>query len=59
MIRVTEVEGDFFIDLTNRKIQFTEENNWFTSNLVLAYTLPEKLPYDIHPFFLKYKSEVF
>ncbi|WP_353167012.1 hypothetical protein [Empedobacter brevis] len=56
MIRVTEVEGDFFIDLTKRKIQFTEENNWFTSNLVSAYTLPEKLPYDIHPFFLKYKS---
>lgn len=56
MIRVTEIDNQFHIDLTNRRIQFTEENNWFTDSLVSAYTLPEKLPYDIHPFFLKYKS---
>lgn len=57
MITITEVDKKFFIDLTSKKIQFTEENNWFTDQLVSAYTLPEELPYSVHPFFLKYKSD--
>ncbi|WP_322970355.1 hypothetical protein [Faecalibacter sp. LW9] len=57
MILVSQIDGLFEIDLINTKISITEENNWFTDRLVSSSSLPEELPYEIHPFFLQYQSD--
>ncbi|MDK7376000.1 hypothetical protein QP519_10685 [Weeksella virosa] len=57
MMIVSQVDGLFQIDLSSKRINITEENNWFTTNIVNGYSLPEELPYSIDPFFLRYKSD--
>ena len=57
MMLVTQIDGLFEIDLSNTRISITEENNWFNTQIVANYSLPEELPYSIHPFFLDYQSD--
>ena len=57
MMLVTQIDGLFEIDLSNTRISITEENNWFNTQIVANYSLPEELPYSIHPFFLEYQSD--
>ena len=57
MMRVTQIDGLFEIDLSNTNISTVETNNWFNNEIVANYSLPEELPYSIHSFFLDYQSD--
>lgn len=47
---------DFVLDLTGKTLEWTEENSWFDSEIILNSTFPFEINYDELPFFIQYKT---
>src|SRR5690554_569699 len=55
-MKILFICDEFTLDLTDKELNWTEVNSWFSDDFILSSTFPFTIDYDENDYFIKYKN---